>query len=94
MQLKNEEDISSNPYLMFKYSTRAEITRKYYETRIRQFFDFIGFDSELTDMERRCNAFADKGKCDVRCTISQVITFLEFQKDRVQKRRDNCRYFA
>jgi len=26
IQLKNEEDISLNPYLMFKYSTRAEIT--------------------------------------------------------------------
>ena len=24
VELRNEEDISSNPYLMFKYSTRAE----------------------------------------------------------------------
>jgi len=52
---------------MFKYSTRAEITRKYYERRIRQFFDFIGFDLEnKTDMEQRCNTFADKGKGDSR----------------------------
>ena len=70
---------------MFKYSIRAEITRKYYERRIRQFFDFIGFDSELIDMEQRCNAFADKGKDDIRWTISQIIKFLQFQKDRVQK---------
>jgi hypothetical protein len=52
---------------MFKYSIRAEITRKYYERRIRQFFDFIGFDLEnKTDMKQHCNAFADKGKAD--CT--------------------------
>jgi hypothetical protein len=71
---------------MFKYSTRAEITRKYYERRIRQFFDFIGFDLEnKTDMEHRCNTFADKGKGDLRWATSQVITFLQFQKDRVQK---------
>ena len=71
---------------MFKYSIRTEITRKYYERRIRHFFDLIGFDLEnKTDVERRCNAFADKGKADVRWAINQVITFLQFQKDRVQK---------
>jgi hypothetical protein len=71
---------------MFKYSTRAEITRKYYERRIRQFFDFIGFDLEnKTDMEQRCNTFAYKGTGDIRWAINQVITFLQFQKDRVQK---------
>jgi hypothetical protein len=31
---------------MFKFSTRAEVTRKYYERRIRHFFDLIGFDLE------------------------------------------------
>lgn len=28
---------------MFKYSIRTELTRKYYERRIRTFFDFIEF---------------------------------------------------
>ena len=52
VELRNEEDISSNPYLMFKYSTRAEVTRKYYERRIRHFFDLIGFDLEnKTDLQ-------------------------------------------
>jgi hypothetical protein len=28
------ESISSNPYVMFKFSVRSELTRKYYERRI------------------------------------------------------------
>jgi len=29
------------PYLMFKYAIKTEITRKYYERRLKKFFDFI-----------------------------------------------------
>jgi hypothetical protein len=32
------------PYLMFKYAIKTEITRKYYERRLRKFFDFIEFE--------------------------------------------------
>ena len=28
------------PYLMFKYAIKTEITRKYYERRLKKFFDF------------------------------------------------------
>ena len=29
------------PYLMFKYAIKTDITRKYYERRLKKFFDFI-----------------------------------------------------
>ena len=29
------------PYLLFKYAIKTEITRKYYERRLKKFFDFI-----------------------------------------------------
>ncbi|HEX7257902.1 MAG TPA: hypothetical protein VF242_07565 [Nitrososphaeraceae archaeon] len=29
------------PYLMFKFAIKTEITRKYYERRLKKFFDFI-----------------------------------------------------
>ena len=28
------------PYLMFKYAIKTELTRKYYERRLKKFFDF------------------------------------------------------
>jgi hypothetical protein len=80
------EDISLSPYAMFKFSVRSEITRKYYERRIRQFFDFIKFNLEnKTNIEQRCNAFASKGALDNKWVIAQVINFLQFQRERVEK---------
>jgi hypothetical protein len=50
------------PYLMFKYAIKTEITRKYYERRLRKFFDFIEFEIEDKDIELRCNEFAEKSR--------------------------------
>jgi hypothetical protein len=51
----------SSPYNLFKYAVRTEITRRYYERRIRTFFDFIGFmvGSVIVD---RCNSFSEESK--------------------------------
>lgn len=71
---------------MFKYSTRSEVTRKYYERRIRHFFDLIGFDLEnKTDLQKRCNNFAYKGRSEILWATEQIIKYLQFQKDRTQK---------
>ena len=51
----------SNPYNMFKYSIRNELTRKYYERRLKRFFDFINFDIKL-DIGERCNNFVNKSR--------------------------------
>jgi len=71
---------------MFKYSARAEVRRKYYERRIRHFFDLIGFDLEnKTDLQKRCNNFAFKGRSEIKWATEQIIKFLQFQKDGTQK---------
>ena len=71
-----------NPYTMFRYSVRSEVTRKYYERRVRKFFDFIEFEVEVEDVERRYNDFAEKGKSNT----NQIIRFLHFQKERVESK--------
>ncbi|MDW0284996.1 MAG: hypothetical protein QN785_07095 [Nitrososphaeraceae archaeon] len=57
-QLSSEETVDdvTSPYFMFKYSIRSELTRKYYERRLRTFFDFINF-SKGSEIEKRCNSF-------------------------------------
>ena len=76
-------DVTS-PYAVFKYSIRTEITRKYYERRIRTFFDHIEFLRGLT-IEDRCNYFAEKARGNDVWASNQVITFLQYQKQRVEK---------
>ena len=85
-QLSPEENILdvTTPYYMFKYSIRSELTRKYYERRIRTFFDFIGFLMG-SNIEKRCNSFAQKGKKDGNWTTTHVIRFLQYEKERVEK---------
>jgi hypothetical protein len=64
LQLKEKEVQNQflKPYIMFRYSIRSEVTRKYYERQLRKFFDFIEFEAEVEDMERRYNDFCRKGK--------------------------------
>ena len=58
---------------MFKYSIRSEITRKYYERRLRKFFNFTQFEIGLKEMEKRCNKFAEKGKGNTDWMLNQII---------------------
>lgn len=80
---KNTDDVTS-PYNMFKYSSRSELTRKYCERRIRKFFDYSSF-LRGSNIEKRCNVFAQMGKKDTNWAISHIIRFLQYEKERVEK---------
>ena len=80
---QNFHDITS-PYNMFKYSVRSELTRRYYERRIRTFFDYIGFLTG-SEIEKRCNVFAKKGKRNNNWAIVNIIRFLQYEKERVER---------
>lgn len=70
---------------MFKFSIRSELTRKYYERRIRIFFDFIGFMIG-SEIEKRVNVFAKKAGKDNNWTTVNIIKFLQYEKERVEKK--------
>jgi hypothetical protein len=44
-------------YLMFKYAIKTDITRRYYERRLKKFFDFIEYEITDKNIEYRCNKF-------------------------------------
>jgi hypothetical protein len=81
---QEEEQSRLRPYMMFKYSIRSELTRKYYERRLRGFFDYTQFETGVKDMEKRCNDFAEYGKNNSNWMLNQIIRFLQFQKQRVE----------
>lgn len=74
----------SNPYHMFRYSIRNELTRRYYERRLQRFFDFNDFLIG-SDIENRCNSFTQNGKDDTNWALNKVIAFLQFQKERSER---------
>jgi hypothetical protein len=77
--LAEEKNVISSEYGMFIYSIRNEFTRKYYERRLKKFFDYIGFDVQ-SDLETRCNLFAKRGVIDGKWALDQIISFLQFEK--------------
>ena len=82
LETKSEDSVTT-PYHMF-ISIRSELTRKYYERRIRRFLDFIGFYLDK-DIEERCNAFAGQASKDINWSLNKIIIFLQFQKGRTEK---------
>lgn len=79
-----EDNQALSPYSMFKYSIRSEITRQYYERRLRKFLDFVQFNPKAADTEKRCNDFAEQGKQSTNWALNRMIRFLQYQKERVE----------
>jgi integrase len=86
LALKQKQEEQLSPYTMFKYSIRCELTRKYYERRLRRFFDFIQFEVGVKETEERFNDLAENGKNNTNWILNQVIRFLQFQKERVENK--------
>jgi hypothetical protein len=75
----------SNAYTLFLYALRSPITRDYYLRRLRIFLNYINLLPEET-MENRCNSFALKAREDPNWLFNCIITFLQFQRDRVERK--------
>ena len=78
----------SNAYSLFVYAVRSQVTRDYYLRRLRIFFNYIDLQTDLT-MEERCNYFANKRINDPTWAFNCIVRLLQFQKETVEKRRDN-----
>jgi integrase len=85
-QKQQDEEISlTNAYSLFVYAIRTQITRDYYLRRLRTFFDFIKILPNAK-IDRRCNNFAALANKDKEWTFNKIIGFLQFQKERVQRK--------
>jgi len=83
-EVQIENIVVTSPYNMFKYSIRTELTRKYYERKIRTFYDFIKLLPN-SRIETRCDRFAEVAIKDHDLTFSKIMGFLQFRKERVER---------
>ncbi len=82
---RNQEGSLTNAYSLFVYAIRTQITRDYYLRRLRTFFDYIKLLAKA-NIDRRCNNFAALANKDNEWTFNKIIGFLQFQKERVQRK--------
>ena len=72
---------------MFIYAMKAPMTRDRYQTRVAKFFDFTGIPG--ITLEEKARTFATRGKDDSNWTFNSILKFVQFQKDRVQRKEIN-----
>jgi hypothetical protein len=66
---------------------KAPMTKDRYKTRVAKFFDFIGLDGkEGQTGQDKARVFASRGKEDINWAFSNVLKFIQFQKERVDRK--------
>jgi hypothetical protein len=84
------EILTTEPYQDFLFAMNSPVTRERYSTRLRSFFVHIGIEG--TTMEERCRRFVEKVKeseeenGNSKWAYATVIKFLQYQKDRCDKK--------
>jgi DNA topoisomerase VI subunit A len=73
-----------DPWSLYIYAMKAPMTRDRYQTRLAKFLAFIGIAGNT--VQERSRAFAKRGKDDSIWALNSVLKFVQFQKDRVDKK--------
>jgi hypothetical protein len=74
-----------DPFTLFVYGIRSPYTKESYFRRLRSFFDAIDLGRGET-FEERCNSFAHRARTDSNWAFSNIIRFLHYQKERVERK--------
>jgi integrase len=75
---------SEDPYSLFLYAMNSPVTRDRYTTRLQRFFSFIGIEGAT--IQERCRLFAEKGRNDSNWAFRSIVSFVQIQKERVDRK--------
>lgn len=62
------------------------MTRDRYKTRLAKFFGFIEIDDGNISLEDKARMFAKKSKCDFNWVFANILKFIQYQEDRMDKK--------
>jgi integrase len=68
---------------------KAPMTKDRYKTRVAKFFDFIGLDNNSKEgqmVQDKARIFATRGREDVNWAFSNILRFIHFHKERVNRK--------
>jgi hypothetical protein len=82
--LRKIEQSDLDPWRLFLNAMRSPMTRDRYSTRVSKFFDFIKIPGGT--LEKKAKTFAKKGKTNNNWALSNVLKFIYFQRERVDKK--------
>jgi hypothetical protein len=81
----------TDPFSMFILAIRSPVTREKYLQRIGYFFDFLDIIREndprgINSINKRFNAFSAKAKEDTNWLINSIVRYLQFHRQRVDRK--------
>ncbi len=79
------EESELDPWTLFLNAMRAPMTRDRYQTRVAKFFDFIAIRGKT--LEQKARTFANKGKNDTNWALTNILKFIYFQRERMDKQK-------
>jgi len=79
-----ETKLDLDPYSTFIFAMNAAQTREKYSTRLDRFFRFV--EIQDSTMQQRCNIFFQMAKNDNKWVLNCILRFLQFYKERVERR--------
>ena len=90
MKCETLEHVQSelDPWSLYIYAMKSPMTRDKYKARLAKFLDFIGIEAEdgYKSLEDKARTFAKKSKSDLDWVFANLLKFIQFQKDRVDKK--------
>ena len=84
MEIVEQTLEETDAYSLFLYAFRSPVTKDYYLRWMKIFFNFINLLPNGNLVEQ-CNLFAAKGLADHKWAFNNIIKFLQYQKERVEK---------
>ena len=84
LDFKNNVDVSIDPYISFFHAMKSPLTKKKYSRRLEMFFNFIKIPGE--SLEERCLTFVNNGKDNVNWVFTNILKFVLFYKQRIDRK--------
>jgi hypothetical protein len=89
--LVSKQDALANPFSMFILAIRSPVTREKYLQRIGYFFDFLEIlkiddSGNIVSIEKQFNEFSFKAKEDTNRLINSIVWYLQFHRQRVDRK--------
>lgn len=73
-----------DPYTIFLHAMKSAVTKKKYSRQLEIFFDFIQITGD--NLKEKCIGFVNNGRNDIDCVFTNILKFVLFHKQRIDKK--------
>ena len=83
-EFQDDNYVRIDPYSLFLHAMKSPVTKKKHSIRLEMFFDFIKIPGE--SLEERCLTFVNSGKDNVNWVFTNILKFVLFYKEKIDKK--------